>query len=174
MANLKKEAVDARLLLHIEAGEDTTDGRPSFDESIQNKHLASVLLATPVPAPQQQGLRGLYDRPSEDGEGADETFFRAFQLNSDLFGSGQVFNMFQSYLVWAPSVVLLLLLLSIGSPVATGAWACADPADEGCQAALAGADGTGAGLCGLQRHQWQWAQPSTSLVTKFDLVCDGG
>lgn len=88
-------------------------------------------------------------------------------------GRGQVINFVLASSLWIPNAVLILLLVfSLGNPVKSRHWECADAADAACQAALAAAD-PAAGFCGLARAQWRWTRPGESLIANFDLVCAG-
>lgn len=79
-----------------------------------------------------------------------------------------------SSLLWVPNAVMILLMVfSLGSPVADKAWACRDPADSSCSSLLLNPDPAAvqAGFCAMDRQQWEWTDPGSKVVSQFGLVC---
>jgi OCT family organic cation transporter-like MFS transporter 4/5 len=87
------------------------------------------------------------------------------------FGRGQLFIWTLASLFWIPNaVVILLLVFTLGSPVADRAWECVNPTDTLCQQALASSTPATA-FCSLGQDQWRWTNTGHSLVATFNLTC---
>lgn len=77
-------------------------------------------------------------------------------------------------LLWVPNAVLILLMVfSLGSPIADKAWACSNPNDSICSNLLQNPDPAAvqAGFCSMQPSQWYWTDPGSKVVSRFSLVC---
>lgn len=79
-------------------------------------------------------------------------------------------------LLQVPNAVLILLLVfSLGSPVADKAWTCTQSADADpfCAAVLANPDAAAVkdGFCSMDSSRWAWTNPGYKLVSHYNLVC---
>lgn len=77
-------------------------------------------------------------------------------------------------LLWIPNAVMILLMVfSLGTPVADKAWACRDPADVTCSSILQNPDSAAvqSGFCTMDPSQWYWTDPGSKVVSRFGLVC---